>query len=74
METIDFYISFCILLREVPRWYKILVQAGDAGSIPGSGISPGEGKGTQLHYSCLENHVDRGLWRATLYDVPKNQT
>ena len=60
--------------REVPRSYKILIQAGDAGSIPGSGRFPGEGKDNQLHYSCLENPVDRGLWQATLYDVPKNQT
>ena len=34
--------------------------AGDPGSIPGSGRSPGEGNGNPLHYSCLENPVDRG--------------
>ena len=33
---------------------------GDPGSIPGSGISPGEGNGTPLQYSCLENSMDRG--------------
>ena len=36
------------------------VNAGDTGSIPGSGRSPGEGNGNPLQYSCLENPVDRG--------------
>ena len=35
------------------------------GSIPGSGRSPGGGNGNPLQYSCLENPVDRGTWRAT---------
>ena len=39
-------------------------NAGDAGSIPGSGRSPGEGNGSPLQYSCLENLMDRGAWRA----------
>ena len=34
----------------------------DPGSIPGSGISPGEGNGSPLQYSCLENPMDRGAW------------
>jgi len=41
------------------------VTAGDikdAGSIPGSGRSPGEGNGNTLQYSCLENPMDRGAW------------
>ena len=37
-------------------------NAGDLGSIPGSGRSPGEGNGTPLQYSCLENPMDRGSW------------
>ena len=37
-------------------------NAGDPGSIPGSGRSPGEGNGNPLHYSCLENPMDRGAW------------
>ena len=41
----------------------------DAGSIPGSGRSPGEGNGNPLPYSCLENPMDRGAWRATVYGV-----
>ena len=37
-------------------------NAGDPGSIPGSGGSPGEGNGDPLQYSCLENPLDRGNW------------
>ena len=37
-------------------------NAGDAGSIPGSVRSPGEGKSYPLWYSCLENFMDRGTW------------
>ena len=53
------------------------VYAGDirdAGSIPGSGRSPGEGNGNPLQYSCLENPMDRGAWRATVRGVTKSQT
>ena len=39
-------------------------NAGDQGLIPGSGRSPGEGNGNPLQYSCLENSMDRGAWRA----------
>ena len=41
-------------------------DARDTGSIPGLGISPGEGHGNPLQYSCLENPVDRGAWQATV--------
>ena len=37
-------------------------NAGDLGSIPGSGTSPGEGYGNPLQYSCLDNSMDRGAW------------
>ena len=37
-------------------------NAGDLGSIPGSGRSPGEGNGNPLQYSCLENLMDGGVW------------
>ena len=37
-------------------------NAGDVGSIPGSGRSPGEGNGNPFLYSCLENPMDRGAW------------
>ena len=46
----------------------------DAGLIPGSGRSPGGGHGNPLQYSCLENPMDRGVWRATVHRVPKSWT
>ena len=42
--------------------------------IPGSGISPGEGNGYPLHYSCLESLMDRGAWQATVHRVANSQT
>ena len=38
-------------------------NAGDSGSIPGLGRSPGEGNGNPLQYSCLESSKDRGAWQ-----------
>ena len=49
-------------------------NAGDPGSIPGSGRSPGEGNGNPLQYSCLENPMARGAWWATVHGVAKSQT
>ena len=49
-------------------------NAGDLGSIPGSGRSLGEGNGNPLQYSCLENSMDRGAWWATVHGVPKSRT
>ena len=46
----------------------------DAGSIPGSGRSPREGNGNPIQYSCLENPLDRGVWRAVVYRVAKSWT
>ena len=48
-------------------------SAGDAGSIPGSGRSPGGGNGNPLQYSCLGNPVERGAWRATVHEVSKSR-
>ena len=48
-------------------------DTGDIGSIPGSGGSPGVGNGNPLQYSCLENPMDRGAWRAIAHGVPKSQ-
>ena len=45
-------------------------SAGDAGSIPGSGSSPGKGNGNPLQCSCLENSMDRGAW----HGVAKSRT
>ena len=44
-------------------------NAGDVGSIPGWGRSPGEGNGNLLQYFCLENPIDRGTWQATVHGV-----
>ena len=49
-------------------------NTGDLGSIPGLGRSPGEGNGNPLQYSCLENPMDGGAWRATVHGVTKIQT
>ena len=49
-------------------------NAGDLGSIPGSGRSPGEGNGNLLQYSCLENPMDGGAWSATVHGVAKSRT
>ena len=49
-------------------------NAGDQGSIPGSGRSPGEGNGNTLQYSCHENLMDRGAWWATVHGVTNNWT
>ena len=49
-------------------------NAGDPGSTPGLGRSPGEGNGNPLHYSCLENPMDRGAWGATVQRVSKSWT
>ena len=48
--------------------------AGDLGSIPGLGGSPGEGKGNPLQYSCMENSMDRGGWWAIVHRIAKSQT
>ena len=49
-------------------------DAGVVGSIPGSGRSPGGWHGNPLQYSCLENPMNKGAWRATIHGVAKSQT
>ena len=49
-------------------------DAGDSSSIPGLGRSPGEYNGYRLQYSCLENSMDRGAWRATVCGAAKSWT
>ena len=49
-------------------------NAGDMGLTPGPGIPPGEGNGNPLQYSCLENPMDRAVWRATIHGITKSQT
>ena len=49
-------------------------NAGDPGSVPGLGRSPGEGNGNPLQDYCLENPMDRGAWSATAHGVAKSWT
>ena len=49
-------------------------NAGDSGSIPGSGRSPGGGHGNPLQYSCLENPKGRGTWKAIVHGVTQSWT
>ena len=49
-------------------------NTGDPGSVPGSGRSPGERNGNPFQYSCLENPMDGGAWRATVHGITKNET
>ena len=49
-------------------------SAGNLGSIPGLGRSPGKGNGNPLQYPCLENLMDRGAWWAAVRGVAKSQT
>ena len=63
-----------MLLLHLPWWHRCKVSAynsGDLGSIPGSGRSPREGNGTPLQYSCLENPMNRGAWKATAHGVAR---
>ena len=49
-------------------------ESRNAGSIPGSGRSPGKGNGIPLQCACVENPMDRGTWRATVNGVVKSRT
>ena len=50
---------------------RLLAMQERAGSIPGSGSSPGEGNGNPLQNSCLENLMDRGAWQATVHGIAR---
>ena len=58
----------------VKNWTVNEEDIRDVGSILGLGRSPGGGYGNPLQYSCLENPMDRGAWRATVHQVAKGQT
>ena len=53
---------------------NLSASTGDVGSVPGSERSPIEGHGNPLQYSCLENPMDRGDWRATVHGATKYRT
>ena len=72
-----FVSSLCFLLLGLPHGSdgkESSCNAGDPGSIPGLGRSPGKGNGYPLQYSCLENFMDRGAWRAIVSGAAKSQT
>ena len=61
----------------LPHWLsgkESTCNVGDVGSIPGSGRSPGGGRGNRLQCSCLENLMDRGAWQAIVHGVTKTWT
>ena len=66
--------------RGLSRWFSSKESvcnagdAGDLGSIPGSGRSLGAENGNPVPYSCLGNPIDRGAWQATVHGVAKSQT
>ena len=63
---------FNLFLSWVGDGKEFAYNAGDTGLIPGLGRSPGKGNGNALQYSCLENSLDRGAWRATVHGVAKS--
>ena len=65
---------FCLRLPGGSDGKASACNAGDLGSIPGSGRSPGEGNGAPLQYSWLENSKDGGAWWATVHGVTKSWT
>ena len=63
--------------RGLSRWLSAkesACNAGEAGSMPGFGRSPGGENGNPLQYAGLENPMDRGAWRATVHGGPNSQT
>ena len=62
------------LVKNPPATEEITCNAGDLGSLPGFGRSPGGRHGNPLQYSCLENPMDRGAWWAIVREVTKSWT
>ena len=74
-ETWKQYIKYPSLIFGFPGGSEVKASAcsaGDLGSIPGLGRSPREGNGNPFQYSCLENSMDRGAWRATVHVITKS--
>ena len=72
-------IMLCATVKKfgLPMWLsgkEFACNAGDLGSVPGLGRSPGEGNGNPLLYSCLGSPMNRGTWRATVRGVAKSRT
>ena len=82
---VGFILNHCKILSSTPGFSRGKIvsssvskesacSAGDPGSIPGSGRSPGEGNDNPLQYSCLENPMEGGARWATVHGVVKSQT
>ena len=72
-----FLFLFFLIFSSFPGGSEVKASAwnaGDPGSIPGSGRSPGKGNGSPLQYSCLENPMDWGAWWAAVHGVTKSWT
>ena len=68
------FFCFCFFFQNSSDFFlteEEIYNAGDVGSIPESEITPGEGNGSPLQCSCLENPMDRGAWPATDHGVAK---
>ena len=75
LVVMDLKITFTI--KHFPGGSEVKASAsnaGDLGSIPGLGRSPGEGNGNPLQYCCLENPMNWGAWWAAVHGVTKSQT
>ena len=79
--SINLYLLFCQLTLEGFPGGAVLKNpptnsgnAGDMGSIPESGRSPGGGNGNPFQYSCLENRMDTRAWQAAVHGVAKSWT
>ena len=85
----DIYVYVCVYIYIYPLFFGFpshlgfpgssdskvsACSAGDLGSIPGSGRSPGEGNGNPLQYPSLENLTDRVSWWAAVHGVAKSRT
>ena len=72
-QKLALYVLAKIEASQVAQWVKNL-PVGEAGSIPGSGRSPGERHGNPFWYSCLQNLMDKGAWQAAVHGVAKTWT
>ena len=71
MQTYSWASQGALVIKNLPANAG---DAGDVGLILGLGRSPGGRRSNPLHYSCLENPMDRGAWWATVHSVAKSQT
>ena len=71
------HFTIVLMLNLASQMSLLLANEGDGrdlGSTPGRKRSPGGEHGNPLQYSCLENPMDRGAWRATIHGVANSQT